>query len=89
MFLAVFGLHLQTVARRVGNDRVIDFHAGLCEIGTYCRLREPGQGLALVLYTACLFYYLLAKGRLMGYNIVERFIMAVSGLNMFGGWANG
>ena len=67
----------------------MDFQAGLREIDTYCRSKETRQGLGLVLYTTCLSYYLLAKGWLMGYNMVERFTMAGSGLNMLGGRANG
>ncbi len=67
----------------------MDLQAGLCEIGTYYRSGETRQRLASVLYTTCLSYYLLAKGGLMGYNMVERFTMTGSGLNMFGGWANG
>ena len=82
-------LHLQTVARRVGKGRVMDFHAGLREIDGYCRSKETWQRLVLVLYATCPSYYLLAKGWLMNYNMVERFTMAWSGLNMFGGWANG
>ena len=89
VFLAVFGLHLQTIARHVGKDRIMDFHVSLREIDTYCRSKETMQELALVLYTMCPSYYLLDKDWLMSYNIVERFIMAGSGLNMFGGWANG
>ena len=67
----------------------MDLQAGLREIDTYCRLKEAGQGPILVLYATCPFYYLLAKGGFMSYNMLERFIMAGSGLNMFGGWANG
>ncbi|RKY06842.1 MAG: hypothetical protein DRP66_07990 [Planctomycetota bacterium] len=62
VFLVLFGLHLQTVARYTWKGRVADLQAGLCEIDTYCRLRDAGQWPALVLYTACLSYYLLAKG---------------------------
>ncbi len=67
----------------------MDFQAGLREIDTYCRSKETMAGLTLVLYATCLSYYLLDKGWLMGYNKIERFTMAGSGLNMFGGWANG
>ena len=67
----------------------MDLQADLREMGTYCRSKEIWQGLVLVLYTTCPSYYLLAKGWLMGYNKVERFTMAGSELNMFGGCANG
>ena len=67
----------------------MDLQAVLHEIGTYFRSKETWQGLAAVLYTTCPSYYLLAKGWFMGYNKVERFTMARSGLNMFGGRANG
>jgi len=67
----------------------MDLQAGLREIGTYWRSAETWKGLAVVLCAMCPSYYLLAKGWLMGYNKVERFTMAGSGLNMFGGWANG